>query len=97
MSEKTGILLSPFTKSTFNKIEKPIIVFAQDNSSSILMNKDSVYYKTLYQEKIAELTQKLSGNFEVKSYTFGDELEETTLFEYNEKRGILLSIITKFC
>lgn len=87
------LLLSPFTKSTFNKIEKPIIVFAQDNSSSILMDKDSVFYKTTYLQKIEELTKKLSENFEVKSYSFGDELAELTELNYNKK---LTNISTVF-
>lgn len=79
------LLLSPFTKSTFNKIEKPIIIFAQDNSSSILMNKDSVFYKTTYLQKIEELTKKLAENFDVRTYSFSEELTELKHADYNDK------------
>lgn len=86
------LLLSPFTKSTFNKIEKPTIVFVQDNSSSILMNKDSIFYKTTYLQKIEELTKKLSENFEVKSFSFGDELTELGQPNYNRKLTNISSV-----
>lgn len=79
------LLLSPFIKTLFNKIEKPIIVIAQDNSSSILMNKDSLFYKTNYQKKIDDLVTDLSKNYEVKKYTFGENLKENKPTDFTEK------------
>lgn len=79
------LLLSPFVKTLFNKIEKPVIIIAQDNSSSILLNKDSVFYKTEYLQKLANLKIKLEDNYEVKTYTFGEELKEGLDVDYNQK------------
>lgn len=79
------LLLSPFTKSIFNKTEKPIIIIAQDNSSSILLNKDSVFYKTIYQEKINTLKEKLAENFEVKTYSFSNVLDEQEPNDFTKK------------
>ena len=79
------LLLSPFIKTIFNKIEKPIIIIAQDNSSSILLNKDSLFYKTTYQNQMNELATNLSQNFEVKKYTFGENLNENKPIDFSEK------------
>lgn len=79
------LLLSPFIKTIFNKTEKPIIIIAQDNSSSILFNKDSLFYQTVYQNKMEELVTNLSKNFEVKKYTFGQNLDENKPNDFTEK------------
>lgn len=79
------LLLSPFIKTLFNKIEKPIIIIAQDNSSSILYNKDSLFYQTTYQNKMEELVTNLSQNFEVKKYTFGQNLDGNKPNDFTEK------------
>lgn len=79
------LLLSPFIKTIFNQIEKPIIIIAQDNSISILLNKDSSIYKTTYQNTMDELVNNLSQNFEVKKYTFGENFSENKPNDFSEK------------
>jgi hypothetical protein len=48
------LLLSPFLKIINRHIEKPIIVFAQDNSESIGTTKDSLYYKNEYPKQFSK-------------------------------------------
>ena len=79
------LLLSPFIKTLFNKVEKPVIIIAQDNSSSILLNKDSTFYKGEYLKQLESLRTKLEENFEVKSYTFGEGLLEGYAVDYSQK------------
>ncbi len=79
------LLLSPFVKTLFNKVEKPVIIIAQDNSTSILLNKDSVFYKTEYLQKLNALKAKLEENYEVKTYIFGEELTEGLKVDYSQK------------
>ena len=79
------LLLSPFVKTIFNKVEKPIIIFAQDNSSSIILKGDSAYYKNEYLTKIEHLKQKLAKTYEVKSFTFGTIVKETDQIDFTEK------------
>lgn len=79
------LLLSPFIKTLFNKVEKPVIIIAQDNSSSILLNKDSTFYQTEYLQKLKNLKSKLEENYEVKTFTFGDELTEGNEIDYSKK------------
>lgn len=79
------LLLSPLIKSVFRTVEKPVIVIAQDNSSSIASNKDSGFYKNELQEKIKSLTAQLSDKYEVKSYLFGAQLNESIQPNYKDK------------
>ena len=50
-----ALLIGPLIKSTSSRTEKPIVVIAQDNSSSIPLNSDSTFYKNEYQEQLANL------------------------------------------
>lgn len=79
------LLLSPFIKTLFNKVEKPVIIIAQDNSSSILLNKDSAFYKSDYLDKLKTLKNSLEEDYEVKTYTFGEDLTEGDNIDYTEK------------
>jgi hypothetical protein len=79
------LLLSPFIKTLFNKVEKPVIIIAHDNSSSILLNKDSAFYKNEYLEKLKTLKNNLAETYEVKDYTFGENLKEGNQINYTQK------------
>jgi len=78
-------LLSPMIKTIFNRTEKPVIIIAQDNSSSILLNKDSTFYKTNYLNQLNQLKSKLSENYKVKFFNFGDKITEVGITNYKEK------------
>ena len=69
------LLLEPLVKTEIRKKEKPVIVIAQDNSSSLLLGPDSTYYKDEYRTQINELQEKLAEDFEVRSYTIGEEIK----------------------
>ena len=67
-----GITLKISSKQT----KRPILVIAQDNSSSIVANADSAWYRTDYIRKIEKLKQQLSGKFIVRSVVFSDKATE---------------------
>jgi hypothetical protein len=79
------LLLSPFIKTLFNTIEKPVIIITQDNSSSILLNRDSAFYKTKYLQQLNALKNKLAENYEVKSFVFGENLNEGNQVDFSKK------------
>ncbi|MGB0882172.1 MAG: hypothetical protein ACPGSO_04410 [Vicingaceae bacterium] len=79
------LLLSPFVKTIFNKIEKPVVIIAQDNSASLLLNKDSVNYQTKYIKDLNLLKEKLANVYEVKTYTFGENLKEGSAINFKAK------------
>lgn len=87
------LLLSPFIKSTFNKTEKPIIIFAQDNSSSILLNADSNYYKTTYLSTLSEVKSELSKNFELDFFSFDEKIEKGKKINFSGKTTNLSNVL----
>jgi hypothetical protein len=62
------LLLSPLLKSEFRELEKPLIVVAQDNSSSIVIGKDSAFYRNAYRQKLNDFIDALSNKYSVKTY-----------------------------
>ena len=78
------LLLNPMVKKKTNQIEKPIIVVAQDNSTSIIKTKDSLFYKNDYLNSLTSLSKSLSKEFEVKLYSFGCQTKETSSFDFTD-------------
>ncbi len=68
------MLLSPFIRSIVRTKEKPVIIIAQDNSRSLLLNKDSTYYKNSFPKELGKLSDGLSAVGDVKIYTFGENV-----------------------
>ncbi len=67
------LLLSPLWKTNDKTTENPIIILAQDNSTSLILNKDSAYYRTQYQKDIQKFADKISEKYEVIPYLFGSQ------------------------
>ena len=87
------LLLSPLLKTIFREVEKPVIVVAQDNSESLVIGKDSSFYKKDYKEKLNSFIQKLSDKYEVRTYSFGDKISSTIPFDYSDKQTDISSLM----
>jgi len=80
------LLLNPLLKTVFRHVEKPIIVIAQDNSESLLIGKDSSYYKNEYRETLENIIKDLAGKYDVKTYSFGDKISNDISYSFSEKQ-----------
>ena len=80
------LLLSPLIKSITHNSEKPIIIIAQDNSQSIIINKDSSFYKKTYKESLEKLVADLSNKYDVHTFSFDDKVNEGLKFDYKGKQ-----------
>ena len=69
------LLLSPLLKTEIRTIEKPIILFAQDNSRSVVFGNDSLFYRN-YPEELKKTAAKLGKDFDVKLYSFSEQINE---------------------
>ncbi|OQA00704.1 MAG: hypothetical protein BWY70_00621 [Bacteroidetes bacterium ADurb.Bin408] len=78
-------LLSPFVKTVVQYTEKPILLIVQDNTESILINKDSAFYKNEYPALITDMTERLGDAFDVRTYSFGQGMSDSLNFRYNDK------------
>jgi len=94
------LLLSPLIKNTNRKVEKPIVVVAQDNSKSITIGNDSAYYKNEYQIQFNKFIEKIANKYEVKTYLFGDKITDYSTPNYNNKQtdiaGLFDEINTRY-
>ena len=78
-------LLKPLLKSTDKTIEKPIIAFLQDNSESVILNKDSAFVKNNYKQQIKKLSKELGKNYNFIFYKFSDNIEKNDSFNFDGK------------
>lgn len=69
------LLLSPLVRSVHRTFEKPVVVVALDNSQSVRMGKDSIYYQTEYRRQVNELINSLEKDYDTRIYTSGDRLK----------------------
>ena len=79
------LLLSPLIKRTREIVEKPLIIFAQDNSLSISFSSDSSFYKKEYPSAVDNLKKKLGKRFDFTFLTFGDKVVSGLKTTYSEK------------
>jgi hypothetical protein len=86
------LLLEPLIQTEEKTIEKPIIVIAQDNSESIGLSKDSVYYRNEYKQNVIALKNKLAEKYSVATLNFGDNIDDSLAFNYNKKQTDLSSL-----
>ena len=94
-------LLKPLIKTIDRTVEKPIVVIAQDNSQSLVVGNDSVYYKNEYKKQLAEFTASFGEDYDVRTFTFGEKVHEgIDSLQYNEKltdySSFLEEIYTRF-
>ena len=84
------LLLTPLIKTFIREKEKPIVIIAQDNSESIILNKDSSYYKSAdangYKNAIKDLANDLKDKFDVRSISWGDRISDQIDYSFNEKQ-----------
>ncbi len=78
------LLLSPMIKTIFHEVEKPIVIVAQDNSKSILIGKDSAYYRKDYPDAMNNLIKDLQKDYDVKQLSFGDGVKEGIDYTYTD-------------
>ncbi|MGZ3884381.1 MAG: hypothetical protein ACXVP0_14790 [Bacteroidia bacterium] len=71
----TLLLMSFFLKRIVNQTEKPLILIALDNSSSVVAGKDSAAVKTGILRNIEYLNAALSEKYAVQSLLFGSKVE----------------------
>jgi len=87
------IILGIFIESNKTEIEKPIIVVLQDNSESIVVNKDSLFYVNEYSQKLGNIISTLENNYDVHSYSFGNDLHKGIKTTYSEKETNISQVL----
>ena len=88
------LLLGPFFRYFERETQKPVVLIAQDNSSSIVLGPDSATYRTDYVTNLKAMSEALGEDFEVQTYTFGKELSNGFDIDYSGKQSDIAKAIT---
>jgi hypothetical protein len=78
------LLLSPLVKKESSETEKPIILIARDNSSSIAMKTD-LASRNKMDADFEALKTELGTDYSVKSFTVGSQLKSGDTLNYKDK------------
>jgi len=78
------LLFAPLIRTTKKIIDKPVIVFAHDNSESVLINSDSLYYKGEYKRNLLSMVQRLSYDYKVVFYNFGEAVRIDSIPDFTD-------------
>lgn len=89
------LLFTPIFKLKSYINEKPLVIFAQDNSKSILLNKDSAFYKTTYITKVNDLFERLSSKYQIKRFDFSENITDENAFSFEGKQTDISSIFSE--
>lgn len=79
------LLLDVFVKRLINETEKPVIIVAQDNSSSLLSGKDSTQLKANYNKALNSFINAIKEKYDVKTYQFDSESKPSETFDFKGK------------
>src|SRR5687768_5051782 len=77
------LLMNLLLKREINQTEKPLIIFALDNSASIVAGKDSTQIKTEFLNNITKLSADLSDKYKIQTLLFGTKVEQHDNPDYN--------------
>ena len=87
------LLFNPLIRQKFSSVETPTIILAHDNSSSIVLCKDSAYYKKDYQNQFEQFRKDLNADFQVDEYLFGEEVRDFEQLDFSDQLTDLSSLI----
>ncbi|PSR05702.1 MAG: hypothetical protein BRD50_00065, partial [Bacteroidetes bacterium SW_11_45_7] len=79
------LLLSPFIETIKEETEQPSIIFAQDNSESVQLSFEDEQDSLDYVNRMQAIREDLREDYNVISYTFGEELKENEEARFTEK------------
>lgn len=77
------LLLSPLILLKVKNVEKPLLVFAQDNSKSIIYATDSAYYRADYLQKVNKIAEKFKEKYDFRFFTFDSKVYKNDSIHFN--------------
>ena len=79
------LLFNPLIRQKFSSVETPTIILAHDNSSSVVLCKDSAFYKKDYQTQFEQFRQDLNADFQVDEYLFGEDVRDFENLDFSDQ------------
>ncbi|MCB0819680.1 MAG: hypothetical protein KDC13_03585 [Bacteroidetes bacterium] len=89
------LLFAPLLRLNSRELEKPVILFLQDNTESVTANSDSVFVKQQYPELLQKLADQLGEKYDFKSFSFDHELQDSLKNDFSGKETDISSALTE--
>jgi hypothetical protein len=89
------LIMNLLLKRTINQTEKPLIIFAMDNSASILAGKDSSFIKNEFINNINKLSAELSDKYKVQTLLFGSKVEQGDKPAFTDKETDISQLLNE--
>ncbi len=90
------LFFNPYIKIKQKTVEPSTIIIAQDNSTSLILTKDSSFYKNTYPLLLDSLTNELSKKHTVDKYLFGNETKEFDNLDYQDYYTDISDVLKTF-
>lgn len=87
------LLFAPLLRLDTRELEKPVILFLQDNSESIKSTRDSSFYLSEYPSLVEKLANSFGEEFEFKQFSFDSELLDSFSLNYAGKETDISSAL----
>jgi hypothetical protein len=84
------LLLAPILRSLQTQRQKPVVVLAQDGSESV---GAGLADSAAYVQAMQDLRDELATDYEVATFTFGEEVRDTLDFSFRDKKTNLSAVL----
>jgi hypothetical protein len=88
------LLLNPRIKNSHERIEKPLLIWAQDNSESLQLGQDSSYYKDKYSQEVDAVLEKLKSKYQIQKLGFGQDVKTVEQFDFTDQLSDYASLFS---
>jgi hypothetical protein len=78
------LLLGPLVERVTRQVEDPLLIFAQDNSGSVVLHAEAMDVAA-YLEGVDRFLDAMEGRYQVRSYTFGEAFRASDSIGFEEK------------
>lgn len=87
------LLFNPYVRQGVSVLEQPTVILAQDNSASLVLSKDSTFFKEEYPSQLEAFREALNQDFQVDEYLFGQEIRDFDQLDYSDQLTDLSSVL----
>lgn len=89
------LLFAPLLRLNSRELEKPVILFLQDNTESVTANSDSTFIKQQYPGLIQKLAEQLGDKYDFKSFSFDHQLQDSLKNDFSGKETDISTALTE--
>lgn len=87
------LLVNPYLRHKVKSVEQPTLVLLHDNSASLVLSGDSLFFKEAYPAELETFREALGRDFQVDAYLFGQESRDFDTLSFSDQLTDLSSVM----